>query len=311
MRKKRKRARGSRRWHFLYANVKIRELIENGDTYEVARTRRREFIREWGLLSLDARAEFEAEFLQVDLSSLSSEEDARTSWTWPDYLCDEKRKWPIAPAAVESMLRAKCTDGHGVVNRYRNSIRKEVEASYLLKDTTAAIPAELAFSNEVQCKALHHGLCITDDSLVYEQALVLAKFLERHFTKSLLHRHYCLSGSKDLPIVSVHHMFHRFCAAVAFVGRSHEPAIHSIWICISWNHAVSNNFTYIRPSWDSCGFNCTRAMHRVPCEFIRCAHMQTCPETRRCQRCVLRISRVQFLGLVAVASCVPVFGIGC
>lgn len=122
----------------------------------------------------------------------------------------------VSPHELQQFLDAR-SPGIGVANRMQK-IRFDGRGQAFVADD-ARIPASRSFSRRLACHEAHPGLCATEDSAVYQQALTIASSLERFFVAALLNA-FCLLQGVDPQIEVIVH----FCSKRA--RRSYAQVTH-------------------------------------------------------------------------------------
>ena len=85
------------------------------------------------------------------------------------------------------------------------AIRSSVHEKAIIKDTGRIPLGKLAYSS--CCGDMHPGLCRTNDATYFEQALIVARYLEGFFVASKVGQFYDLVGRNADGITTCLHLF--------------------------------------------------------------------------------------------------------
>ena len=92
---------------------------------------------------------------------------------------------------IPSVDQVGAAHGGGVWKRF-SSIRKDVERRSVVRDKKAIPSGPICLL--AACFQAHPGLCVAKDAAVYEASLLVATFIERHFTRGIRGDYFCIRG---------------------------------------------------------------------------------------------------------------------
>ena len=155
-----------------------------------------------------------------------------------DLFCPGNVATPVRDEVLRDFLHLHDTAG-GVAGVAATADRlRKTHAAALIVEDAGDVPDSRKFEHRMACWEYHPGLCAARDSLVYDDALLLARSLERCLGKHMLYRWFKVStGSGDCRY---------YYLARCRSRRLHMQATHCVIAC---ERNVSDLHTGITVAW--------------------------------------------------------------